>query len=140
MNRAGRPALVFPAHCSRPSGEIEVQLKEGKKRMLLMNNNTQAGKNIADICFATSFLSHQDHHFHLLFLMLLLRCCTSLPCSLKINEAFSVFCEENRGEGPCSLFLDKRKPALMTHDTCSLFFILVSMVTCTVQKYFGTFH
>lgn len=67
-------ALIFQGHSSRPLVIFEVQPKEGRKRIMLMNNNKQLGESIAAISFATSFLkmSHWDHHFHLLFLMLLL--------------------------------------------------------------------
>lgn len=111
-------------HSSRPPCHIEVRPKEGRKRMMLMNNKKQLGESIAVISFTTSSLkmSHWDHHFHLLFLMLLF-----FP--LQLENAPSAFCNENRGKGQCGPFLDKGKPALMAHNTCSLFFILVSMAT-----------
>lgn len=65
-------ALIFQGHSLRPPCHIVLRPKEGRKRMMVMNNKKQLGESTAAISFAASSLkmSHWDHHFHLLFLML----------------------------------------------------------------------
>jgi len=79
---------------------IEGQLREGRKRTSLMNNNEQAGKNIAAISFATSSLQWESLGPPFSYsLSDAVAQVENLSCSLKITKAFSVFCKERRGEG-----------------------------------------